>query len=105
VEDQFRGADADLVAVRVIDLYSVQPVDVETLVAAGTDTGVIVTVEDHYASGGIGEAVAGAVAPHGIQVQRLAVTGIPRSGEPAELLDEFGISAACIVRAVKALLR
>ena len=93
------------IAVRVVDLYSVQPVDVETLVAAGTDTGVIVTVEDHYASGGIGEAVAGAVAPHGIQVQRLAVTAIPRSGEPAELLDKFGISAACIVHAVKALLR
>ena len=89
--------------VRVIDLYSVQPVDAETLVAAGTETGVIVTVEDHYASGGIGEAVAGAVAPHGIQVQRLAVNAIPRSGEPAELLDKYGISAAHIVEAVKAL--
>jgi transketolase len=93
------------IAVRVIDLYSVQPVDVETLVAAGTETGVIITVEDHYASGGIGEAVAGAVAPHGIRVHLLAVRAIPRSGEPAELLEKFGISAGSIVEAVKSLLK
>jgi len=87
--------------IRVIDLYSLQPIDRESLVAAGRATGGrIVTVEDHYAAGGIGDAVAEAVAGSGITVTRLAVREIPRSGKPDELLDRFGISAAHIVEAV-----
>jgi transketolase len=88
--------------IRVIDLYSLQPIDRESLVAAGRATGGrIVTVEDHYAAGGIGDAVAEAVAGSGITVTRLAVREIPRSGKPDELLDRFGISAAHIVEAVR----
>jgi transketolase len=90
--------------VRVIDLYSVAPVDRAALVAAGTATGGrIVTVEDHYASGGIGDAVAEAVGEAGIRVHRLAVREIPHSGKPDELLDRYGISARHIVDAVRAL--
>jgi transketolase len=88
------------IAVRVIDLYSVQPVDAATLQTAGRETGLLVTVEDHYAAGGIGDAVARAVAPAGIAVKRLAVSEIPRSGKPDELLDKYGISASHIVEVV-----
>jgi transketolase len=90
------------VNVRVIDLYSLQPVDQAGLIAAGKASGgVIITVEDHYAAGGVGDAVAGAVASAGMTVTRLAVREIPRSGKPEELLDRFGISARHIVDAVK----
>jgi len=87
--------------VRVIDLYSVQPIDRETLRAAAAATkGRVITVEDHYEAGGIGDAVAEATA--GVAtVRRLAVREIPRSGKPEELLDRFGISAARIVAAVR----
>jgi transketolase len=88
------------IAVRVIDLYSVQPVDTATLQTAGRETGLLITVEDHYAAGGIGDAVARAVEPAGIPVRRLAVREIPRSGKPDELLDNYGISAGHIVSAV-----
>jgi transketolase len=88
--------------IRVIDLYSVAPVDREALRAAGEATGgKIITVEDHYAAGGIGDAVAEAVAEAGIRVHRIAVREIPHSGKPEELLDRYGISARHIVEAVK----
>ena len=88
----------------MIDLYSVAPVDEAALVAAARATGGrLITVEDHYAAGGIGDAVAEAVADAGYQVHRLAVREIPRSGKPDELLDRFGISARHIVEAVRAL--
>jgi transketolase len=88
--------------IRVIDLYSLQPIDSNALIAAGKATGgQIVTVEDHYAAGGIGDAVAEAVGEAGIRVHRMAVREIPRSGKPEELLDRFGISAKQIVTAVR----
>ena len=89
------------VSIRVIDLYSVQPVDAATLVrCAGETGGRLITVEDHYAGGGIGDAVASAVASAGVTVRRLAVSEIPRSGTPEELVDLYGISARHIVLAV-----
>ena len=92
------------IAIRVIDLYCVQPIDREALVAAGRATnGRILTVEDHYAHGGIGDAVSEAVWDQGFRVQRLAVREIPRSGPPEVLLDKYGISAKAIVAAVRAL--
>jgi len=92
------------IAIRVIDLYCVQPIDHEALVAAGRATnGRIITVEDHYAHGGIGDAVSEAVWDQGFRVQRLAVREIPRSGPPEVLLDKYGISARAIADAVKAL--
>jgi transketolase len=91
-------------AIRVIDLYSVSPVDRGALLAAAKATGGhLITVEDHYAAGGIGDAVAEAVADAGYTVHRIAIREIPRSGKPEELLDRFGISAPHIVDAVRAL--
>ncbi|MGH9349822.1 MAG: transketolase [Vicinamibacterales bacterium] len=88
-------------SIRVIDLYSLQPVDAATLLRCARETGGrIITVEDHYASGGIGDAVASAVASGGFTVERLAVREIPRSGKPEELIDRYGISARHIVQAV-----
>jgi transketolase len=89
-------------AIRVIDLYSLQPIDGAALIAAGTATGrLIITVEDHYAAGGIGDAVSEAVGESNIRVHRIAVREIPRSGKPEELLERFGISASHIVDAVR----
>jgi transketolase len=97
--DQLKAAGT---AIRVIDLYSLQPIDQAGLVAAGRATGGrLITVEDHYAAGGIGDAVAEAVADAGFTVRRLAVREIPRSGKPEELVERFGISASHIVDAVK----
>ena len=87
--------------IRVIDLYSVQPIDADALVRAGRETARLITVEDHYVSGGIGDAVARAVASAGLTVTRLAVREIPRSGKPDELVDKYGISARHIVEAIK----
>ena len=93
---------ADGITIRVIDAYSVQPIDAETLVRAGLQTKhKIITVEDHYATGGLGDAVSEAVAADGITVSRLAVREIPRSGKPDELLDRYGISASHILDAVR----
>ena len=90
------------IEIRVIDAYSLQPVDVKTMTEAGRATGgAIITVEDHYASGGLGDAVSEAVALAGFTVKRLAVREIPRSGQPDELLDRYGISSRHIVDAVK----
>ncbi len=96
------------IPVRVIDLYTVKPIDADTLVDAARATGGrIVVVEDHWAEGGIGDAVLAALADKGIRdlhYRHLAVRKMPGSGKPAEMLDDAGISTVHIVRAVKALL-
>jgi transketolase len=90
-------------SIRVVDLYSLQPVDGATLTACARATrGRVITVEDHYAAGGVGDAVAAAIADGGFTVRRLAVTEIPRSGTPEQLIDRYGISARHIVAAVAA---
>jgi transketolase len=89
--------------IRVIDAYSVQPIDAGTLLEAAKATGGrVITVEDHYATGGLGDAVSEAVADGGFAVRRLAVREIPRSGQPDELIDRYGISARHIADAVRA---
>jgi transketolase len=91
------------VHIRVVDLYSLQPIDAASLVRCAQETGGrLITVEDHYPGGGVGDAVASAVAASGFTVHRLAVREIPRSGTPEELVDHFGISARHIVAAVTA---
>jgi transketolase len=89
------------IAVRVIDAYSVQPIDAAALRNAAKATRAVITVEDHYAAGGLGDAVSEALAPVGVTVTRLAVREIPRSGTPEELLDRFGISARQIADTVR----
>lgn len=95
------------IAVRVIDAYSVKPIDGETLARAARDTGALVVVEDHWAEGGLGEAVLSALAGSTPfpRITHLAVRKMPGSGTPDELLDAAGISARHIVRAVTALVR
>jgi len=93
------------IAVRVIDLYSVKPLPTDALIAnARSAGGKIVTVEDHYPEGGLGEAVAAAVSGSGVVVQCLAVTGLPRSGKAEELLDMFGLSARKITARARQIL-
>ncbi len=91
------------VTARVIDLYSVKPVDAETLLKAANETGAVLTVEDHWAEGGIGETVAGVLAEAGTEARltRLAVSERPGSGPPADLLAAAGIDAAHIVAAAE----
>jgi len=96
------------IAARVIDLYAVKPVDAERLANEVRATGGrVVTVEDHYAEGGLGEAVFAALATSGVSLtaaRRLAVSGVPHSGTPDELLEAFGLSARHITAAAKAVL-
>lgn len=95
------------IAVRVIDTYSVKPIDRDTLVQACRVTdGRMIVVEDHYPEGGIGSAVLQALATASVpalQLAHLAVPGLPTSGTPAELLDAAGISARHIVDAARRL--
>lgn len=86
---------------RVIDLYSVKPLDLRTLEEAAQETDLLITIEDHFAPGGIGEAICGALSGRGVPIEMLCVHRRPRSGTSEELLDLQGISAAKIVEAVK----
>jgi transketolase len=90
--------------IRVIDLYSIKPVDRITLERAAELTKAIITVEDHFAEGGIGEAVRSALEGISIPVYSLAVRKIPRSGKPAELLDYEEISKKAIISKIRSLL-
>jgi transketolase len=92
--------------VRVIDLYSIVPIDRATLIDSARATqGRILTVEDHYAHGGLGDAVLSAVGSEGIRVHKLAVRAIPHSGKPEELVDHFGIGARTIVDTAKQIIK
>jgi transketolase len=95
----------DGVEARVIDLYSVKPVDTQTLARAATETGAIVTAEDHWPEGGLGEAVLSALAEAGesCPVRKLGVEIMPGSGTPEELLREAGIDAGAIATAAREL--
>jgi len=102
--DQLKGQG---VSIRVIDLYTVKPIDAATVSAAVKATaGRVVTVEDHWAEGGIGDAVLEALSAHKVTATgmvRLAVRDMPGSGKPQELIDAAGIGATAIVSAVKGL--
>jgi transketolase len=109
LHEAMKAADAlaaDGIGVRVVDLYSIKPIDADGLHAAAEATGGrIVTVEDHWPEGGIGEAVLSVFAgdSNPPTVVTLAVTEMPTSGKPDELLHAAGIDAAAIVDAVRAL--
>jgi transketolase len=93
------------VGVRVIDAYSVQPLDRATIGREVAETGGrVVVVEDHFPGGGLGEAVALALAGSA-RIVHLCVKDFPRSGKPSELMEMYGISASHIVKAVKELIR
>jgi transketolase len=91
------------ITARVIDLYSVKPVDAETLLAAAAETQALITVEDHWAEGGVGETVAAVLAEAGTETRltRLAVSERPGSGPPVDLLAAAGIDAEHIAAAAE----
>ena len=92
------------ISIRVIDLFSVRPVDKDALLTAAAATNnTIITVEDHYAAGGMGDAVAEAVGPEGVRVYRLAVREVPHSGKADELLAKYKINSQAIVEEVHAI--
>jgi transketolase len=93
--------EAEGIAIRIIDAYSVKPIDSATISAAARETGGrLIVVEDHYAEGGLGDAVLNVI-ENSSRVIKLAVREIPRSGPPEALLDKYGISARAIVKAVR----
>ncbi len=100
-EDAADQLDRDGVHVRVIDCYSIKPIDAETLLAAARDTNALVTVEDHWPEGGLGEAVLAVLAesPARPPLIKLAVRGMPGSGDASELMRAAGIDAGAIVEA------
>jgi transketolase len=93
------------IAIRVIDLYSIKPLDIKTLRMAAEDTKDIITVEDHYQAGGIGEAVAAALSDHFARVHILAVRKMPKSGAPEELLKFEEICKDSIIQKVHKIIR
>src|SRR5271169_6405923 len=103
--DQLKAAG---IAIRVIDLYCVKPLDGKALAAEVAATGGrLVTAEDHWPEGGLGEGVLHALAAAGASPAKfklVAVNGMPQSGKPEELVDAFGISARDIVEAIKGVL-
>jgi len=96
VHETLKAVDDLKESVRVIDAYSIKPLDEKTIKSAAKNRKVIV-VEDHYPEGGLGEAVAAL----GIPITHLAVRGIPRSGKPEELLKAFKIDSSAIKKAIK----
>jgi transketolase len=97
----------DGIRARVLDLYSVKPIDTQALITAADATrGRLVVVEDHYPAGGIGSAVLEALsdAGHPARIAHLAVQSLPGSGTPAELMEAAGISAGRVVQAARELL-
>ena len=103
-----RSLEADGIAARVVDCYTIKPIDAETLRVAASQTGLLVTVEDHWIEGGLGDAVLAALADGGAlsgTVDKVAVTQMPGSGTPEELRDWAGISASAIADRVRSLLR
>jgi transketolase len=108
VHEALKAADAleeDGITARVIDAYSIKPIDADALQAAAEATGKIVTVEDHFPEGGLGDAVLAALAEKDEhpRVLKLAVQEMPRSGKPEELMNAYGIDAEHIALAARQL--
>jgi len=107
LHEALKAADAlkaEGIGITVIDAYSIKPLGKKEILAAAQKTkNTVITVEEHYPEGGLGDAVAGELSADGIKVHKLAVNGVPRSGKAEELLAYFGIDAAAIVKKVKSL--
>lgn len=93
--------------IRILDPFTVKPIDKDGIIANAKECGGrIITVEDHYLEGGLGEAVLSAVSEEkGIIVKKLGVSTIPRSGPPNELLEYFGIGQRHIAEAVQNIIK
>ncbi len=106
--EALKAADAlaaEGIGITVIDAYSVKPLGADIIRAAAAKTNNrVLTVEDHYPEGGLGEAVASALSTDGVKVSRLAVFELPRSGKPEELIAHYGIDSTAIIKKVKAMI-
>ena len=92
------------ITVRIIDLYSITPIDTTTLKQAAIATNKrLLTIEDHYIHGGLGDAVLSALSTEGVCLHKMGIQEIAHSGKPAELLDHYGLSARAIIEKVKQL--
>jgi transketolase len=105
--EALKAADAlknEGIGITVVDAYSIKPLGKDTIRSAAQKTNnTVITVEDHYAEGGLGDAVAGELSADGIKVHKLAVRELPRSGKADELLAKYGINADAIAKKVKSL--
>ncbi len=96
----------DGIGIRVIDAYSIKPIDKKTLLTSAKETKAIIVVEDHYPEGGLGEAVAAAIVGRStVPFIHLSVNKTPRSGKAAQLLDYEGIASADIMESVRAFVK
>ncbi|WP_020659572.1 transketolase [Amycolatopsis benzoatilytica] len=107
VDEAVHAADLlaqDGISARVLDCYSIKPIDTAAVREAGAETRLVLTVEDHWPEGGLGDAVLDALASRSVPVHKLAVREMPTSGTPAELLRAAGIDAESIAATAKKLL-
>jgi transketolase len=102
--DAYESLRGEGILIRVIDLYSVKPIDEKALRQAVSGTKSIITVEDHYPEGGVGEAIKSVLTPCPVPVYTLAVRKKPKSGKPQELLDYEEISRKAIVNKIRELI-
>lgn len=100
----YKELKAQKINIRVIDLYSVKPLDLITLKKAAQDTKQIIVVEDHHKEGGLYEAITGALINENVKIYSLAVNKMPKSGTPTQLLDYENISAKAIIKLIKKLI-
>ena len=107
VHEALKAADAlkaEGIGITVIDAYSIKPLGKDVIKAAAQKTNnLVLTVEDHYPEGGLGDAVAGELSADGVKVHKLAVFELPHSGKPEELLAKYGLDSAAIIKKVKAI--
>src|SRR5262249_30089776 len=98
----YESLKKDGIYVRVIDAYSVKPLDSGAIRKSAEETGGLIVVWDHWIDGGPGGAVAAAGAA--ALVYKLGIAQEPRSGKPEELMDRYGISAGAIIKKVRELI-
>jgi len=103
--EAWKALQQDGVSIRVIDLYSVKPVDVETLRRCAAETEHLIVVEDHFAQGGLADAVREALSLEGVRLHSLAVRKKPKSGKPRELIDFEEIGRKAVTEKVRELIR
>jgi len=107
LNEALKAADAlknDGIGITVVDAYCIKPLGKDVILSAARATNnTVITVEDHYAEGGLGDAVAGELSVEGVKVHKLAVRELPHSGKPEELLAKYGIDSAAIVKKVKSI--
>jgi transketolase len=93
--------EEEQIKITVMDAYCIKPLAGEMILAAAKNTGNrVITVEDHYSAGGLGDAVAGELSPFGVRVYKLAVYELPHSGTQKELLEKYQIDSTAIINKV-----